>query len=97
MLLVYDMLHSGCTADVASQVYKAGQAVYDASEPIRQTETYKVVSAAVNETLEDVTENTRYGGFLEKDARRRRREARLAKLGKDGMAKRPMRVPENAE
>lgn len=71
--------------------------MYDASEPIRQTETYKVVSASVSEVLEDVGSNTRYGGFIEKEARRRRREARLKKLGRDGMAKRPPKMAENPE
>jgi import inner membrane translocase subunit TIM44 len=79
------------------QINRAGQAVYDASEPIRQTEAYKVVSTSVAEALDDIGDNTRYGGFVEKEARRKRREARLKKLGKDGMAKRPLRVPENPE
>jgi import inner membrane translocase subunit TIM44 len=43
-----------------------------------------------------VGSNTRYGGFVEKEARRRRRQARLAKLGRDGFAKR-VRVAENPE
>lgn len=75
------------------QINKAGQVVYDASEPIRQTESYKMVAASVSEALEDVGSNTRYGGFIEKEARRRRREARLAKLGKDGFAKRVRMAP----
>ena len=79
-----------------NQINKAGQVVYDASEPIRQTESYKMVASSVSEALEDVGSNTRYGGFIEKEARRRRREARLAKLGKDGFAKR-VRVAPNPE
>merc|ERR1711939_1186856 len=77
-------------------INRAGKAVYDASEPIRDTEAYKVVAASVSEALEDVGSNTRYGGFIEKEARRKRREARLRALGRDGMAKR-VRVPENLE
>lgn len=56
-----------------------------------------MVSSAVGEALDDVQDNTRYGGFLEKEARRKRREMRLKKLGKDGMAKRVARVAENPE
>lgn len=56
-----------------------------------------MVSTSVAETLDDIGNNSRYGGFVEKEARRKRREARLRKLGKDGMAKRPLRVAENPE
>jgi import inner membrane translocase subunit TIM44 len=44
-----------------------------------------------------VGSNTRYGGYVEKEARRRRREARLKQLGKDGMGRLRVRVPENPE
>lgn len=56
-----------------------------------------MVASSVSEALEDVGSNTRYGGFVEKEARRRRREARLKQLGKDGLAKTRVRVPENPE
>lgn len=71
--------------------------MYDASAPVRDTETYKVVAASVTEALDDVGSNTRYGGYIEKEARRKRREARLKALGRDGLAKRPLRVAENPE
>jgi import inner membrane translocase subunit TIM44 len=65
---------------------KSAAALYEASEPIRQTEVYKAVAESVDNVLSDV----KYGGFVEKDARRQRREARLRQIGRtDGMARRP--------
>lgn len=55
------------------------------------------MASSVAEALEDVGSNTRYGGFVEKEARRRRREARLKQLGRDGLGKTRLRVPENPE
>lgn len=76
---------------------KGAAAAYAASEPIRQTELYKAVASSVDDVLKDV----RYGGFVDKEARRRRRQARLAQIGKDGgMAKhrrKPVSVEEDPE
>ena len=85
-----DLIRTGGTVNDAiaeavtqSLVYrglsKGAQAMYDASEPIRQTEMYKQVAESVGDVLSDV----KYGGYVEKDARRRRREARLKTIGKD--------------
>ena len=66
---------------------KSAQAMYQASEPLRQTEVYKQVAESVQEALSDV----KYGGYVEKDARRQRREARLRSIGKgqkEGLAAR---------
>ncbi|KAH8929381.1 TIM44 subunit of mitochondria import inner membrane translocase [Atractiella rhizophila] len=67
-------------------VQKASQAVSSAvltaTEPVRNTETYKEIASHVNEAVDDALSNTRYGGFVEKETRRRRREERLRKLGK---------------
>ncbi|MBW0489832.1 hypothetical protein O181_029547 [Austropuccinia psidii MF-1] len=47
-------------------------------EPIRQTEAYKVVEATV-----DFSQGAlRYGGYIEKEERRRKRQKRLERLGK---------------
>lgn len=53
-----------------------------ATAPIRDTETYKAVAESVRETIDDVGSNMRYGGYLEKEDRRRRRLDRLRKAGK---------------
>lgn len=93
------LISLSCIIDIPlyQQINAAGQAVYDASAPIRETETYKVVATSVTEALDEVGSNTRYGGYVEREDRRRRREARLAKLGKDGLAKRTERIKENPE
>ncbi|GAA98361.1 uncharacterized protein L969DRAFT_334238 [Mixia osmundae IAM 14324] len=75
---------------------KAGESVYDASEPIRKTEAYKTVASSVVEALDDVGSNVRYGGYVEKEDRRRRREARLAKIGRAPLRPRE-KVAENPE
>lgn len=80
-----------------SQLARAGKAAYDASAPVRETEAYKIAASSVSDALEDLGTNTRYGGFVEKEARRRRREARLKQLGRDGLGKTRVRVPENPE
>ncbi|KAH9821934.1 hypothetical protein DFH28DRAFT_951065 [Melampsora americana] len=47
-------------------------------EPIRQTEVYKVVE----DTVDFSQGALRYGGYIEKDERRRKRQKRLERLGK---------------
>lgn len=72
-------------------------AAYAASEPIRQTDMYKALAASVDDVLKDV----KYGGFVDKEARRRRRQIRLEQIGKTkGMAKqrrKPVKVEEDPE
>jgi import inner membrane translocase subunit TIM44 len=54
-----------------------------ATAPIRDTEVYKAIAASVEEAFDDTAgTNLRYGGFVEKEERRRRREARRLKAGK---------------
>jgi import inner membrane translocase subunit TIM44 len=97
-LKVSDAVAEAVKAVETSEYYKkASAAVSSATEPIRSTETYKVVAASVAEALDDVTNNSRYGGYVEKEDRRRRREARLAKLGKKNMAAGGRKVEINPE
>lgn len=76
---------------------KGAARAYAASEPIRQTELYKAVAHSVDDVLKDV----KYGGFVDKEARRKRRQIRLAQIGKDqGMAKqkrKQLKVEEDPE
>lgn len=54
-----------------------GSGLEKATRPLRETEAYK----NVQDTIDDGT-STRYGGWLEKEERQRRREARERKYGK---------------
>lgn len=76
-----------------------GDAALTASAPIRDTDAYKAVASEITELLENAAYDTHHGGYIDRDARRRRREARLAKIGRSkeaGMARR-MKVEENPE
>ncbi|GAA5932972.1 hypothetical protein JCM3775_005279 [Rhodotorula graminis] len=76
-----------------------GDAALTASAPIRDTDAYKAVASEITELLENAAYDTHHGGYVDREARRRRREARLAKIGRSregGMARR-MKVEENPE
>jgi import inner membrane translocase subunit TIM44 len=55
-----------------------------ATAPVRNTEAYKVLAESVSEVFDD-SGALRYGGYAEKEVRRKRRQARLEKLGRMGM------------
>lgn len=55
-----------------------------ATAPVRNTEAYKALAESVSEVFDD-SSTLKYGGFMEKDIRRKRRQARLEKLGRAGM------------
>ncbi|BGO94551.1 hypothetical protein NBRC10512_005023 [Rhodotorula toruloides] len=77
-----------------------GSAAYTASAPIRDTEAYKAVAAEITDLLDNAANDMQHGGYIDRDARRRRREARLAKIGRSkeaGMAARKVKVEENPE
>lgn len=57
--------------------------VSTATEPIRKTEAYKVLADTVLEALDD-SGTAKHAGYEEKEARRLRRQKRLAKAGKSG-------------
>lgn len=69
----------------------ASTAVTSATAPIRDTEAYKSFA----ETISDALDDTSRGGYEDREARRIRRQRRLAKAGKDGIAKK--RVKKNEE
>ena len=70
----------------------ASDAVSSATQPIRDTEAYKTFA----ETISDALDDTSRGGYEDKEQRRLRRQRRLAKAGKDGIAKKRVKVDENA-
>lgn len=71
-------------------------AVATSTEPIRNTEAYKAISEAVADALDD-SGASRYGGYEEKEVRRKLREKRLAKAGRQGGIARTQRVAEDPE
>jgi import inner membrane translocase subunit TIM44 len=69
----------------AISLYSNAVALYAdrASAPLRDTEAYKQIAASFEEAFDDAGGNAlRYGGYTEKEDRRRRREIRRAKAGK---------------
>jgi import inner membrane translocase subunit TIM44 len=56
------------------------------TEPIRNTAAYKTLAETVVDALDD-SGTAKHAGFEEKDARRARRQLRLAKAGKEGRIK----------
>jgi len=77
----------------------AAGVAYAASAPVRDTEAYKSIAAEITEALDAAANDVTHGGYVERDARRRRREARLAKAnrGAAGLAARRPKVEENPE
>ncbi|GAA6032162.1 hypothetical protein JCM8097_007104 [Rhodosporidiobolus ruineniae] len=75
-----------------------GSAAMAASAPVRDTEAYKAVAAEITDLLENAAMDTMHGGYVDRDARRRRRQARLEKIGKsESFAARKLKVEENPE
>ena len=70
------------------------QGVSTATAPVRNTAAYKALSESVVEAFE---ESSRYGGYEEKEIRRKRREERLRKAGLSGKRKRVEANPEAGE
>jgi mitochondrial import inner membrane translocase subunit TIM44 len=67
------------------------------TEPIRNTAAYKTLAETVVDALDD-SGSAKHAGFEEKDARRMRRQRRLAKAGKGGgIGKSSNRVEANPE
>ncbi|GAA5958941.1 hypothetical protein JCM3765_000779 [Sporobolomyces pararoseus] len=75
-----------------------GDAAYTASAPVRDTEAYKAVAAEITDLLENAANDVQHGGYIDREARRKRRATRLAKIGKEkGMAQRRLKVEEDTE
>lgn len=54
-----------------------------ATAPVRDTAAYKAIASSFEEAFDDASGGAaRYGGYTEKEERRKRREARLLKAGK---------------
>ncbi|KAG8782109.1 protein translocase subunit [Serendipita sp. 401] len=74
-------------SEIMRRVREASSAVANtvstATEPIRKTEAYKALADTVIEALDD-SGSAKHAGYEEKEARRLRRQKRLAKAGKTG-------------
>lgn len=64
-------------------VRKTAEGVDTITKPVRETETFKKVSTNLKEAIDDGS-SSRYGGYLEKEERRKLREARELKELKEG-------------
>ncbi|WWC73315.1 uncharacterized protein I206_107282 [Kwoniella pini CBS 10737] len=60
-------------------------AATSATQPIRDTKTYQVIAESIEDAFDDTTGvSSRYGGYEEKDARRKKRELRAIRAAKAG-------------
>jgi mitochondrial import inner membrane translocase subunit TIM44 len=75
-------------------VRKTAEGVDKATKPVRETKVYKTVATNIKETVDDGS-SSRYGGYIDREERRRLRELREAKELKEG--KRQTIVEENEE
>lgn len=74
---------SGVIAAISASYGWTVEAAARATAPVRDTAVYKALAASLEETFEDSTGmSSRYGGYEEKELRRKRREARALKAGK---------------
>ena len=76
-------LHNG--GDSFLQISRASSAVSskiaETTEPIRKTEAYKALADVVVDALDD-SYSAKHAGYEDKEARRKRRQRRLEKAGK---------------
>ncbi|THH32400.1 hypothetical protein EUX98_g1789 [Antrodiella citrinella] len=70
--------------------------VANATEPIRNTAAYKALSDTLVDALDD-SGSAKHAGFEEKELRRQRRQARLAKIGKESMIRGGVRIQTNPD
>ncbi|SCV70495.1 BQ2448_1889 [Microbotryum intermedium] len=83
---------------ISASARVVGDAAMTASEPLRKTDAYKAVASEILEAIDSAANNVQHGGYIEKEARRRRREARLEKAGisgQQGLAARRPKVEED--
>ena len=67
-------------------VRKTGEGVAAVTKPVRETKAYQEVSKNVKEVIDDGS-SSRYGGFIEKEERKKLKEAREAELAKHPVEK----------
>lgn len=75
-------------------VTATGRGIERITRPVRETEVYKTAIGGVKETIDDGS-SSRYGGWLDKEERRRQRQLREQEDIKAGRIPRPTKVEEN--
>ncbi|OBZ66481.1 Mitochondrial import inner membrane translocase subunit tim44 [Grifola frondosa] len=97
---VSEALKSMEESEVMRAISRASAAVSStiasSTEPIRKTAAYKALSETVIDALDD-SGSAKHAGFEEKEARRKRRQMRLAKAGRDSIARGGSRVKANPD
>ena len=82
------------TLQISRATAAVSSTIATTTEPIRNTAAYKTLAETLVDALDD-SGTAKHAGFEEKDARRARRQLRLAKAGKEGRIK--ARVVANPE
>ncbi|KAL8669804.1 MAG: hypothetical protein Q9168_005623 [Polycauliona sp. 1 TL-2023] len=83
---------------VRSGVNLTGKGIEKATRPVRETQVYKTAVGGVKDVIDDGS-SSRYGGWLEKEERRKQRELRELKeaVGPGGRGKRVENVEEDPD
>lgn len=81
-------LRSGVTA--------TGRGLEKATRPVRETEAYKTAVGGVKDTMDDGS-SSRYGGWVEKEERRKQRELQKLNDAKSGRSQRVEKMEEDPE
>jgi import inner membrane translocase subunit TIM44 len=68
---------------VRATVNATGRGIEKATRPVRETTVYKTAVGGVKDVIDDGS-SSRYGGWVEKEERRKAREVREAKEGRMG-------------
>ena len=81
---------------VRSGVNATGRGIEKATRPVRETKIYKTTVGGVKDVIDDGS-SSRYGGWIEKEERRKKREQRGLNEagGSDGRGKRPEKLEED--
>jgi len=80
---------------VRATVNATGRGIEKATRPVRETTVYKTAVGGVKDVIDDGS-SSRYGGWVEKEERRKAREAREAKEGRMGKRVEKMEEDPNA-
>ena len=83
---------------VRTGVNLTGKGIEKATRPVRETQVYKTAMGGVKDVIDDGS-SSRYGGWLEKEERRKQRELRELKeaAGADGRGRRVEKMEEDPE
>lgn len=77
-------------------VSATGKGIEKATRPVRETEAYKTAVGGVKDAIDDGS-SSRYGGWVEKEERRKQRELRELNAAKSGRYKRVEKMEEDPE